>query len=148
MSQSSLVTTTNNHCAFSNTFTTLRARGLSQHPTNTSTLVISIDNDCIIVVGGSIVDSLPNPTPTTLGVMYGIPPTSSVSLSLSLGYGSEATGTWSIATGNNVLVSTEASLLCNVAVGTVSDHWQLQNSSTNCSQTLLPAPLVFLTPLC
>jgi len=50
--------------------------------------------------------------------MYGAPPTSSTNLSLSLGYGSEAPGTWSIAIGNNILVSAKASSKCNVAVGT------------------------------
>jgi len=44
---------TDNQCAFSNTFTTLRARGLSQHPTGTTTLVVSIDSNGIIAVGGS-----------------------------------------------------------------------------------------------
>jgi len=46
-------TTTDNQCAFSDTFTTLRAKGLSQHPTRTTTLVISIDNEGVIDVGGS-----------------------------------------------------------------------------------------------
>jgi len=45
-------TTTNIQCAFSNTFTTLRARGLSQLPTGTATLVVSIDSNGIIAVGG------------------------------------------------------------------------------------------------
>ena len=46
-------TTTDNQCAFSDTFTTLRAKGLSQHPTGTTTSVISIDNEGVIAVGGS-----------------------------------------------------------------------------------------------
>jgi len=51
--QSSLISTsTDNQCAFSNTFTTLRARGLSQHPASTATLVVSIDSDGLIAVGG------------------------------------------------------------------------------------------------
>jgi len=45
-------TTTNNQCTFSNTFTTLRARGLSQHPAGTATLVVSIGSDGTIAVGG------------------------------------------------------------------------------------------------
>jgi len=44
--------TTNNWWAFSDTFTTLRARGLSQHPADTATLVVSIDSNGIIAVGG------------------------------------------------------------------------------------------------
>jgi len=47
-----VLTTTNNQCAFSNTFTTLRARGLSQHPAGTATLVVSIDSEGTIAVGG------------------------------------------------------------------------------------------------
>jgi len=51
--QSSLVsTTTNNQCVFSNTFTTLRARGLSQHPAGTATLAVSINSEGTIAVGG------------------------------------------------------------------------------------------------
>jgi len=51
--QSSLVSTrTDNQCAFSNTFTTLRARGLSQHPAGTATSVVSIYSDSTIAVGG------------------------------------------------------------------------------------------------
>jgi len=45
-------TTTDNQCPFSNTFTTLSARGLSQHPASTVTSVISIDGDSTIAVGG------------------------------------------------------------------------------------------------
>jgi len=45
-------TTTNNQCAFSDTFTTLRARGLSQHPAGTATSVVSIDNEGTIAVSG------------------------------------------------------------------------------------------------
>jgi len=45
-------TTTNNQCAFSDTFTTLRARGLSQHPAGTATLVVSINSEGTIAVGG------------------------------------------------------------------------------------------------
>jgi len=48
-----VLTTTNNQCAFSNTFTTLRARGLSQHPADTATLVVSIDSEGTIAIGGS-----------------------------------------------------------------------------------------------
>jgi len=115
--QSSLVlTTTNNQCAFSDTFTTLRARGLSQHPASTATLVISIDGDGTIAVGGSIVDSLPIATPTSLGVIYGALPINSSNSSLSLG-DSQAPGIWSIAIGNNILTSAEGSMVCNVAVG-------------------------------
>jgi len=52
--QSSLVSTmTNNQCAFSDTFTTLRARGLSQHPAGTATSVVSINSEGTIAVGGS-----------------------------------------------------------------------------------------------
>jgi len=58
--------------------------------------------------------------------MYGAPPTSYDNLSLSLGYGSEAPGTWSIAIGNNILVATKASSLCNVAVSSQN----LQNLTT------------------
>jgi len=51
--QSSQVsTTTNNQCSFSNTFTTLRARGLSQHPAGTATLVVSINGEGTIAIGG------------------------------------------------------------------------------------------------
>jgi len=46
-------TTTDNQCAFSDTFTTLRARGLSQHPADTATSVVSIDSNGVIAVGGS-----------------------------------------------------------------------------------------------
>jgi len=45
-------TTTNNQCAFSDTFTTLRARGLSQHPAGTATSVVSIDSEGTIAVSG------------------------------------------------------------------------------------------------
>jgi len=114
---SPVLTMTNNQCTFSNTFTTLRASGLSQHPAKTATLVISIDSNGIIAVGGSIVDSLPIAMPTSLGVMYRTPPTIYDNLSLSLGYGSEAPGTWNIAIVNNVLVSAKSSSLCNIAVG-------------------------------
>jgi len=48
-----VLTTTNNQCMFSNTFTTLRARGLSQHPASTATSVVSINSDGTIAVGGS-----------------------------------------------------------------------------------------------
>jgi len=47
-----VLTTTDNQCAFSNTFTTLRARGLSQHPADTATSVVSIDGEGVIAVGG------------------------------------------------------------------------------------------------
>jgi len=125
--QSLLVsTTTNNQCAFSNTFTTLRARGLSQHPANTAISVVSIDSEGTIAVGGSIVDSLPIATPTSLGVMYGAPPNSSNYSSLSLGYGAKAAGTWSVAIGNNILTKVKDSLLCNIAVGSQN----LQNLTT------------------
>jgi len=79
--------------------------------------VVSIDSNGIIAVGGSIVDSLPIAMPTSLGVMYRTPPTIYDNLSLSLGYGSEAPGTWNIAIVNNVLVSAKSSSLCNIAVG-------------------------------
>jgi len=73
--QSSPVSTmTDNQCTFSNTFTTLRARGLSQHPAGTANSVVSIDSEGTIAVGGSLVDSLPIATPTFLGIMYGAPP--------------------------------------------------------------------------
>jgi len=49
---SPVLTTTNNQCAFSNTFTTLRARGLSQHPAGTASLVVSINSEGTIAVGG------------------------------------------------------------------------------------------------
>jgi len=114
-------------CAFSETFTTLRARGLSQHPTNTTTLVVSIDSNGVIAVGGSIVDSLPIATSTTLGVMYSTPPvTTYVNSSLSFRANAITTGTWSIAIGNDILTSTEPSSQCNVAIG--SDN--LQNLTT------------------
>jgi len=48
-----VLTTTNNQCAFSDTFTTLRARGLSQHPAGTATSVVSIDSEGTIAIGGS-----------------------------------------------------------------------------------------------
>jgi len=48
-----VLTTTDNQCAFSNTFTTLRARGLSQHPAGTATLVVSINSEGTIAIGGS-----------------------------------------------------------------------------------------------
>jgi len=117
---------TNNQCAFSDTFTTLRARGLSQYPTDTATLVISIDSNGIIAVG-SIVDSLPIAMPTTLGVMYGTPPSPTyVNSSLSLGANAIAAGTWSIAINNNVLISAKPASQCNVAVGS----YNLQNMNT------------------
>jgi len=47
-----VLTTTDNQCTFSNTFTTLRARGLSQHPAGTATLVVSIDSEGTIAIGG------------------------------------------------------------------------------------------------
>jgi len=120
-------TTTNNQCAFSNTFTNLRARGLSQHPANTATLLISIDGDSTIAVGGSIVDSLPIATPTSLGVMYGaLPSPTDVNSSLSLGANAIAAGSWSIAIGNEVLTSAESSSQCNVAVGS----YNLENLTT------------------
>jgi len=51
--QSLLVsTTTDNQCAFSDTFTTLRARGVSQHPADTATSVVSIDSEGTIAIGG------------------------------------------------------------------------------------------------
>jgi len=49
---SPVLTTANNQCTFSDTFSTLRARGLSQHPASTATLVVSIDSDGTIAVGG------------------------------------------------------------------------------------------------
>jgi len=51
-----VLTTTDNQCAFSNTFTTLRARGLSQHPASTATSVVSIDSEGTIAIGGSLVN--------------------------------------------------------------------------------------------
>jgi len=119
---SPVLTMANNQCTFSNTFTTLRARGLSQHSADTANLLISINSAGTIAVGGSIVDSLPIATPTSLGIMFRTPPTIYDNSSLSLGYGSEAAGTWSIAIGNNVLVSAKALLLCNVAVGSQNLH--------------------------
>jgi len=47
-----VLTKTDNQCAFSDTFTTLRARGLSQHPAGTATLVVSINSEGTIAVGG------------------------------------------------------------------------------------------------
>jgi len=120
--QSLLVsTTTNNQCAFSNTFTTLRARGLSQHPAGTATLVVYIDSEGTISIGGSLVDSLPIATPTLLGIMYGPPPSpTNVNSSLSLGYNAIAGGTWSVAIGNDVLTSTNSWSQCNVAIGSLN----------------------------
>jgi len=46
-------TTTDNQCTFSDIFTTLRAKGLSQHPAGTTTSVVSINNEGVIAVGGS-----------------------------------------------------------------------------------------------
>jgi len=101
-----VLTMTDNQCAFSNTFTTLRARGLSQHPASTATLVVSIDSEGTIAVGGSLADSLPIATPFLLGVMYGTPPSATnVNSSLSLGSNAIAAGQWSIAIGNEVLSS-------------------------------------------
>jgi len=120
-------TTTDNQCTFSNTFTTLRARGLSQHPASTATSLISINGDSTVAVGGSIVDSLPIATPTSLGVMYSTPPSpTNVNSSLPLGSNAIAAGSWSIATGNEVLTSAESSSQCNVAVGS----YNLENLTT------------------
>jgi len=89
--------------------------------------VISINSNGIIAVGGSIVDSLPIATPTTLGVMYGTPQISNVKYaSLSLGYNAIAAGMWSTAIGNNVLAAAKSSSQCNVAVGTEN----LQNTAS------------------
>jgi len=120
-------TMTDNQCAFSDTFTTLRARGLSQHPADTATSVVSIDSKGVIAIGGSLADSLPIATPTWLGVMYGTPPAANYpNSSLSLGYNAIATGTWSIAIGNDVLTSAEGSSQCNVAIGS----YNLKNLTT------------------
>jgi len=90
-------------------------------------LVVSIDSEGTIAVGGSLVDSLPIVTPTLLGVMYGTPPSPSyVNSSLSLGANAIAAGAWSIAIGNNVLTSTEGSSKGNVAVGS----YNLENLTT------------------
>jgi len=167
---------TDNQCAFSDTFTTLQARGLSQHPADTATLVISINSNGIIAVGGlagavnnlteagQLLTSnrtqmvaldagatsqvltanssaangirwadLPAAMPTTLGVMYGTLPTSNIDLSLSLGYGSEAPSTWSIAIGNSVLAAAESTPQCDVAVGTEN----LQNLTTSSFNTTI-----------
>jgi len=126
-------TTTNNQCAFSNTFTTLRARGLSQHPASTPTSVVSIDSEGTIAVSGSLADSLPIATPTLLGVMYGALPVNSYNSSLSLGYGAEAPGTWSIALGNSILTKAEDLSLCNVAVGSQN----FQNLTTGSFNTAI-----------
>jgi len=128
-----VLTTTNNQCTFNNTFTTLRARGLSQHPAGTATLVVSIGSEGTIAVGGSLADSLPIATPTLLGVMYGAPPVNGYNSSLSLGYGAKAAGTWSIAIGNDILTKTKASSLCNVAVGSQN----LQNLTTGSFNTAI-----------
>jgi len=70
---------------------------------------------------------LPSATPTTLGVLYGTPPTPSyVNSSLSLGANANAAGTWSIAIGNDVLTSAEGSTQCNVAIGS----YNLKNLTT------------------
>jgi len=120
-------TTTDNQCTFSNTFTTLRARGLSQHPADTATLVVSIDSDGVIAVGGSLADSLPIATPTTLGVMYGFPSLpNDPNSSLSLGYNAIAAGQWSITIGNDILTSAEGPSQCNVAIGS----YNLKNLTT------------------
>jgi len=114
-------TTTNNQCAFSNTFTTLKARDLSQHPASTATSVVSIDSDGTIAIAGSLADSLPIATPTLLGVMYGaLPSATKINSSLSLGYNAIARGTWSVAIGNNVLTSADSSSQCNVAIGSLN----------------------------
>jgi len=60
---------------------------------------------------------LPSATPTTLGALYGTPPVNGYISSLSLGYGSQAPGTWSIAIGNSVLTKAKSSSLCNIAIG-------------------------------
>jgi len=121
-------TTINNQCAFSDTLTTLRARGLSQHPADTATLVVSIDSEGTIAVGGSLADSLPIVTPTLLGVMYGTQPSATdVNSSLSLSYNAIAAGQWSIAIGNNVLTSAEGPSQCNVAIGS----YNLNNLTTS-----------------
>jgi len=122
-----VLTTTDNQCAFSDTFTTLRARGLSQHPAGTATSVVSIDSEGTIAVGGSLADSLPIATPFPLGVMYGaLPSATDINSSLSLGSNAIAAGQWSIAIGNNVLTSAYSSSQCNVAVGS----YNLSNLTT------------------
>jgi len=115
---SPVLTTTDNQCAFSDTFTTLRARGLSQHPAGTATSVVSIDSDGVIAVGGSLADSLPIATPTSLGVMYGAPP------SLTNGTSSLSLGAKAI--GNSVLTKADSSTIGNIAVGSLN----LQNATT------------------
>jgi len=47
-----ILTTTDNQCTFSDNFTTLRERGLSQYPAGTATLVVSINSEGTIAVGG------------------------------------------------------------------------------------------------
>jgi len=128
-----VLTTTNNQCAFSNTFTTLRARGLSQHSAGTATSVLSINGEGTIAIGGSLADSLPIATPTSLGVMYGAPPVNGYNSSLSLGYGTKAAGTWSIAIGNDILTKAEDLSLCNFAVGSQN----FQNLTTGSFNTAI-----------
>jgi hypothetical protein len=53
--------------------------------------------------------------------------------SLSLGYGSQAAGTWSIAIGNNILTNAEGSTACNMEVGSGN----LQNLTTGCFNTAI-----------
>jgi len=94
---------------------------------STATLVVSIDSEGTIAVGGSLADSLPIATPYLLGIMYGAPPSpTNVNSSLSLGSNAIAAGQWSIAIGNNVLTSAYSSSQCNVAIGS----YNLSNLTT------------------
>jgi len=84
--------------------------------------------------------------------MYGALPNSSSDSSLSLGYSSQAAGTWSIAIGKDVLTNADNSKVCNVGVGTDN----LYNLTTGSFNTAIgqnsTGPSTYtswsLTPLC
>jgi len=68
-----------------------------------------------------------------LGALYGTPPVNGYNSSLSLGYGAQAPGTWSIAIGNSILTKAESSSLCNVAIGSQN----FQNLTTGSFNTAI-----------
>jgi len=70
------------------------------------------------------VNSLPPATAFSMGIMYGTLASSTGNSSLSLGYGSQAAGNWSIAIGNNILTNADNSTVCNVAVGSQNLYLQ------------------------
>jgi len=83
--------------------------------------VVSINSEGTIAVSGSLADSLPIATPTSLGIMYGAPPSpTKINSSLSLSYNAIAGGTWSVAIGNDVLTSADSSSQCNVSIGSLN----------------------------